>query len=130
MFCANCGAALSSGEMFCSRCGARQAPWPQNFPPNMAYVPVAMIAAPVTDSSAIVSLVLGVLAIFGLHILAGIPAIIVGNSALKSIRASNGRSTGEGLARAGIIMGWVSVAIVGVVVLVLMVIGLGVMLNH
>ncbi|MEO6062800.1 MAG: DUF4190 domain-containing protein [Thermoflexales bacterium] len=59
------------------------------------------------------SLILGVVA-FLLQFVAvgfvpGINAIIVGNSARKSIKASNGLKTGDRSAKAGVILGWTSI---------------------
>ena len=55
------------------------------------------------------SLVLGILGVVCCGLFAGIPAIIVGNQAKREI-AGTGQS-GEGAAKAGVILGWVSVAL-------------------
>jgi len=82
-------------------------------------------APPQSDSTALVSLILGALSLVAFSILAGIPAIILGNNARKNIRASGGRLTGDGLAVAGIIMGWVSVgfAVIGILLIIIFVLG-------
>ena len=69
---------------------------------------------------AVVSMVLGILSMVAFSVLAGIPAIIIGKQSRENIRASNGTLSGEGMAQAGIIMGWVSVAlvIVGAIVVI------------
>lgn len=42
---------------------------------------------------------------------AAIPAIILGRNARKEIAASGGHLAGDGMARAGIIMGWINIAL-------------------
>ena len=44
----------------------------------------------------------------------GILAVIFGNLALGRIARSQGREKGRGMAIAGIVLGWVSIAIIGV----------------
>jgi hypothetical protein len=65
-------------------------------------------------------MVLGILSLVALSVLAGIPAIILGKQSRENIRASKGALTGDSMAQAGIIMGWVSVAlfIIGAVVVI------------
>ncbi len=74
---------------------------------------------PQTNQKAVWALVLGILSIVACGLLAGIPALIVGGSARKEIAASGGGQTGDGMAKAGVIMGWISVAITVVVVLLI-----------
>jgi hypothetical protein len=57
---------------------------------------------------AIASLVLGVLFCFGIS---GILAVIFGNVALNRIDASQGAEKGRGLAIAGIVLGWIGIAL-------------------
>jgi hypothetical protein len=68
-------------------------------------------AYPVTSTSAILALVLGIASFVGLSILGAIPAIILGRNARQEIQASGGRITGEGIAQAGIVLGWINVAL-------------------
>lgn len=60
-----------------------------------------------TSVLAIVSLVLGILGIF---FIGSIAAIICGHIARSQIRKSNGEQTGDGLALAGLILGYLSIA--------------------
>jgi len=64
-----------------------------------------------TDGKAVGSLVLGILSLTCASLFTGIPAIILGHLAHSNIRKSNGRLTGQGMAIAGLIMGYVSVVI-------------------
>jgi hypothetical protein len=67
-------------------------------------------AAPQTESTATISLIIGILSLFCFGLLAGIPAIILGVMARKKIRSSNGALSGDGLALGGIITGAIGVA--------------------
>jgi hypothetical protein len=67
-------------------------------------------AAPQTNQKALWSMILGILGIVCCGIFAGIPALILGNSAKKEIAASGGAQTGDGMAKAGVILGWISIA--------------------
>ena len=64
------------------------------------------------------ALVLGILSLVCLGILAGIPAIILGNQAKKEL-AGTGAPTG--MATAGVVMGWISVAWTAIAVILLIV---------
>ena len=57
------------------------------------------------------ALVLGLLGIFPLSVLTGVPAVVVGTRALRRIGASAGTLTGRGFAWAGIVLGCLSVPV-------------------
>jgi competence protein ComGC len=61
-----------------------------------------------TDDMAIVSLILGVLSMVMFSIFAGIPAVILGHKSRGRIKRSMGALTGDGVALAGLIMGYLS----------------------
>jgi type II secretory pathway pseudopilin PulG len=63
-----------------------------------------------TDGKAVASLVLGVFSVTVFSVLAGIPAVILGHVSRSNIKKSMGRLRGEGLALAGLIMGYISFA--------------------
>ena len=63
------------------------------------------------EPMAVWSLVLGVLSIFPLSFLEGIPAVITGHISRANIRRSNGELGGGGQALAGLIMGYFSVVL-------------------
>jgi hypothetical protein len=74
---------------------------------------------------AIASLVLSITGFAGLALIGPILGVIFGNAALKEIRNSNGSLGGQGLAQAGVIIGWIGIglSVLGlVVVLVVLVI--------
>ncbi len=136
MFCFKCGSAMADDTSVCPSCGTpAPAPAPPPLPENVSpqalstaavpqYAPQQAGAAQPTEDKAVISLVLGILSLVSLSIFAGIPAIILGNQSRKNIRASAGRLAGEGMATAGIVMGWISV---GLAVLFLFVIVLTVL---
>jgi Domain of unknown function (DUF4190) len=64
------------------------------------------------------SLVLGLVAIFVCGLLAGIPAVIVGNRAKRAVAA--GEANNPGMATAGIVLGWVSIilSIIGAIIVI------------
>lgn len=76
-----------------------------------------------SSNTAVISMVLGIvsLGLFGvllctvflspISVAAGIPAVIVGRNARKEIEASGGAIGGAGMATAGIVMGWINIAL-------------------
>lgn len=80
--------------------------------------------APATHILAIVSLVLSILGLVGvLPLLGSIGGIISGRIAQQEIMARPDQHGGEGMARAGVVLGWVGVAI-GLLLVCLIVAGL------
>jgi hypothetical protein len=100
-FCSECGTEIAAGAAACPRCGRPQ---------------YHVIAARPTDGQAIASLVLGIVGISGCPVVASIIAIVLGNQAKARI-AANPELQGEGMAKAGVILGYVGIALVGVFVL-------------
>jgi hypothetical protein len=84
-------------------------------PGGYPYTPVAE-----TNTNAIISLVLAIGA-FAICGLAAIPAIMLGNKAIREIDSSGGTQSGRGMAEAGRIVGWVAVALwaIGIVLFIL-----------
>lgn len=76
---------------------------------------------PRTSMTAVLALVFGVLAWLALPVLGALGAILCGHLALGEIRAGRGQIEGEGMAYAGLILGWgqVGCAIVATIILVL-----------
>ena len=66
---------------------------------------------PPNSSMAVVSLVAGILGWTFIPLLGSIVAVITGHMAKKEIRESGGRLGGDGLATAGLILGYVSLGI-------------------
>jgi hypothetical protein len=68
-----------------------------------------------TSGYAVASLVLGIAGFFVFPVIPSILAIVFGNKAREEIR-SNPAVAGDGLATAGIVLGWIGLAITGLVV--------------
>jgi hypothetical protein len=100
--------------------------------------PPAATPAPVsTNTMAILSLVAGIAGLSVLPFLGSIVAVILGPIAKRDIAASGGAQTGEGLATAGTILGWVGIGLtvlglclIGVLVLLPLLFGLGIWGAH
>lgn len=107
MYCSKCGQENAAESTACSRCGQ-----PLMAQPTPPAVPTG---AARTDGKAIASLVLGLL---GLVIcIAGIPAIILGHISRSNIAKSNGQLKGEGMAMAGLVMGYLTVAALPILII-------------
>jgi hypothetical protein len=72
------------------------------------YNPVPLLP---TSTMATISLIAGILGFMGLPIIASIAALITGYAARKETRAVPPTASGDGLATAGIVMGWIQVGL-------------------
>jgi len=79
-----------------------------------------------TSSSAIISLICGIMAWLGVFGLGGILAVIFGHMAKNEIRRSNGLVSGDGMATAGLVLGYanIAMAVLGICLITLVMIGL------
>jgi len=98
VFCPGCGNNIAADERFCRVCG-RAVTASAPVPPT-AGTPVAIPSQ--TSTKAIISLVCGILFFFPISIV----AIVCGHLALSEIRKSAGRLTGQGIAIAGLVLGY------------------------
>jgi type II secretory pathway pseudopilin PulG len=73
---------------------------------------------PKTDGKAIGSLIAGILSLTIFSCVAGIPAIVLGHMSRSAIQKSMGRLKGDGMALAGLIMGYVSLVAIPVILIV------------
>jgi hypothetical protein len=78
-------------------------------------------SAPQTPGSATAALILGICSLLICGPICGPLAIIYGNKAKREIAGSNGNLTGGGMATAGVIMGWIAVALTIIAVLIIIV---------
>jgi len=67
--------------------------------------------SPPTSSMAIISLIAGILGLTFVPMIGSIVAVITGPMAKKEIRESRGAVGGEGLATAGVILGWIGIGL-------------------
>lgn len=121
MHCSTCGATINDPASFCPKCGAALSTSGEA-KPTPAGASAGAAAAPSRDKSetdlkAVLSMVLGFLSL-PLSVFAGIPAVILGHISRASIRKSNGRLTGEGMAMGGLIMGYISVFLIPVLLMI------------
>ena len=95
--------------------------------PSLAQIPSP--AAPVyrapparpTCTTAVVSLIAGLLGWLMLPLIGPIVAIITGHMARGEIRRSNGSLDGDGLAIAGLILGYLQIALIAILVLIVVI---------
>jgi type IV pilus assembly protein PilA len=114
MLCNRCGQPLPENSQFCGRCGEAVAVQPGAVP---ASTPSALpsIALPETSGLAIGSLVAG---IFSFIFPAAITAVVLGHIARSNIRKSAGRLTGDGMALAGLILGYMGIAFIPFILII------------
>ena len=117
MFCSRCGQAVSGGAAFCPSCGQQTAPMSSGTAglSPQTNTGVSTFPAPQkTSGLAITSLVLGIFLFFPLSI----PAVIFGHIALSQIKKGVGRIGGRGLAIAGLVLGYLGIAMIPFVVII------------
>lgn len=115
-FCSTCGKQIPDGNpSFCPQCGTKlspvEAPSPASASPSLSDPPVT----PTTSGLAIVSLLCGILFfVFP----SAVAAIIFGHISRSDIRRSGGRKSGAGMALAGLILGYIGVAIIPFILII------------
>ena len=116
MFCPKCGAAVAEGTYFCPKCGADIQNQPAAGVPGGGVTPVPQYTGPQQNSGkAIGSLICGLLPFF---LLTPIIAIVLGHLALSEIKRSAGRLKGKGMAIAGLVLGYGSIAMLPLVLII------------
>jgi type IV pilus assembly protein PilA len=113
MKCPYCGEMLADGSQFCGRCGNRLVSAAAVAgAPGTGYAPTGQET---TSGKAIASLVMGILVFIPFSAVA---AIILGHLALSEIKKSAGRLKGQGLATAGLILGYAEIVMIPVVLII------------
>lgn len=98
---------------------------PSGYPPPeqppAGYQPYGYAPAP-NNSTAVTSLVLGIVSLVACGLLTGIPAMVLSRRAKREIIASQGREGGESLATAGFVTGLIGTILstIGVVLLLVL----------
>ncbi|HVN19851.1 MAG TPA: DUF4190 domain-containing protein [Dongiaceae bacterium] len=105
-FCTHCGNSVDDQDKFCPACGAAAGRAP-------AQIPVAPTGPTKTSTKAIISLICG-LFIFCFPL--SVVAVILGHLSHSEIKKSAGRLTGEGLATAGLVLGYMGVAAIPLII--------------
>jgi type IV pilus assembly protein PilA len=113
-FCAGCGNSMTAGDRFCRVCGREVSAIAPPTTSSPGVMPPSRAPAE-TSGKAIVSLICGLL----FYVLPfSIVAIIFGHLSLSDIRKSAGRLTGEGIAIAGLVLGYVGIAAIPVILII------------
>lgn len=110
LICPKCGAAVADNSQFCSNCG--NAFLPGQFAPQQPVAPP--LGPPQTSGKAIASLVCGIINFFPFFIV----AIVLGHISRSEIRKSAGRLTGDGIALAGLILGYMGVVAIPIILII------------
>jgi hypothetical protein len=115
-FCTGCGNSMAVGERFCRVCGRNSsaAPAAPSMVSPSTTAPPLPAAAAETSGKAVGSLVCG---LFFWILPVSIVAIILGHISLSDIRKSAGRLKGDGLAIAGLVLGYMGLAVIPVLVI-------------
>src|SRR5258708_6362861 len=115
VFCLKCGTALAEGAYFCPKCGADNSPGAITPTGSTPGAPDTPVQPQQTSGMAIGSLVCG---LFPFLILPSIAAVILGHIALSQIKRSAGRLKGSGMAIAGLVLGYGSVAFIPIILII------------
>lgn len=110
--CAQCGNVLASTDRFCAVCGRAVG----TFFPTSTYEPVPLTPGtpPPTSGKAIASLICG---IFFFLLPTSIAAVVLGHLSLSEIKKSAGRIQGQGLATAGLVLGYIGLAFIPLLII-------------
>jgi type IV pilus assembly protein PilA len=106
--CPYCAEMLADGSLFCSKCGNKV-----GFSPTGA--PFPAVGETQTSGKAIASLICG---IFTWLFPASLAAVILGHLSLSEIRKSAGSIKGEGMAIAGLVLGYMGLAFIPFILII------------
>jgi type IV pilus assembly protein PilA len=116
MVCSQCGQTVPDGAAFCSNCGQTSGFQKAGFPELFSHAGApGAIAAEKTSGLAIASLVFGMLFLF---FPLSIVAVVLGHVSLSQIKKSAGRLGGRGLAIAGLILGYLGIAVIPLILII------------
>jgi type IV pilus assembly protein PilA len=114
MTCPYCAEPIPDGSQFCPKCGTKLGtPVMAAVSPGLPSTPP--FGEPPTSGKAIGSLICG---IFMFFLPASIAAVVLGHLSLSEIRKSAGRLKGQGLATAGLILGYMGIAFIPFILII------------
>jgi len=108
MNCPYCSEVISEDTQFCPKCGTQMGT-PIPTPGTTRLAPLPPGFTPPTSGMAIGSLICG---LFFFFLPSSIAAVILGHVSLSEIRKSAGRLGGQGLATAGLVLGYMGIAFI------------------
>ncbi|MCA1831935.1 MAG: DUF4190 domain-containing protein [Actinomycetota bacterium] len=111
-YCANCGKEISNQAPACPQCGHPQA----GVPPVWSPTPARR-----TEGLAVASLICGVGSFIIFPVIPAIVAIVLGTRAKQRLR-ENPQLEGEGMAKAGIIVGWANIGLWVLIIAVIVIV--------
>jgi type IV pilus assembly protein PilA len=118
MFCSRCGQAMPEGATICANCGQPAAPTNVPFTGLSSQTSGGLpgsLAPQKTSGMAIASLMFGILFLF---FPLSIPAVVFGHIALSQIKKSAGRLGGRGIAIAGLVLGYLGIAMIPLILII------------
>jgi type IV pilus assembly protein PilA len=118
MLCPQCGQSVPEGATLCPTCGRQTAVTPSSvdgLPPLAPTAASGPVAPGETSGMAIASLIFGLLFLF---FPLSIVAIVLGHISLSQIKKSAGRLGGKGLAIAGLVLGYLGVAMIPLILII------------
>jgi type IV pilus assembly protein PilA len=118
MFCSRCGQSMPEGATLCAACGQQAGLADTPLAGLSSQATAGMPGPPVpqkTSGMAIASLIFGILFIF---FPLSIPAVVFGHIALSQIKRSGGRLGGRGLAIAGLVLGYLGIAMIPLILII------------
>src|SRR5687767_8669193 len=117
MFCPSCGAENPAAAGFCNRCGRPLTA--ETAATGPVLTATAYLGPQENSGKAVASMVLGAFAVLlNILLIPGILAVIFGHLALSEIKKSAGRLKGEGMAIAGLVMGYLSFLAIPVILII------------
>jgi len=111
-FCTACGNSLTADDKFCRVCGRTASAGTPVLPAVGTVMPAGTSE---TSGKAILSLICGLLFFIPFLFIA---AIVLGHLSLSEIRKSAGRLKGEGIAIAGLVLGYIGIAGIPLILIV------------
>jgi type IV pilus assembly protein PilA len=115
--CTNCGQENAAGSAYCANCGMPVVVAPPTIPPPPREPGAPLTGVIETSGKATASLVTGIIGLICLFPVA-IAAIILGHMAKNEIKRSGGRLGGDSRATAGLVLGYLAVALIPLILII------------